>query len=315
MDQKDNRKQIQNHILGIAGTLLFHGLLIFLFYVIVFHTPIPPWPEEGGGGGGNGLEINLGTSNDGVGANQYADISMPSFENRKVSEPVTPPAEEEVKQAKAQDEEVLTQDNEESVAVPSKTENTKKKTEKKTEKTTPVVKQPVKPVALVQPVVNQNALYKKKSNNDGTTGKPGNQGREDGKTGSGNYGGTGTGKGTGDGSGSGSGSGSGTGSGIGSGNGGGVGGGNSYDLGGRIARKFQLPFYNSPEQGKIVVSIKVNKQGKVTYAAAGAKGTTISEIGLRQQAENAALKTVFAPDANAPEEQRGTITYNFRKVK
>jgi outer membrane biosynthesis protein TonB len=311
MDQKDNRKQIQNHILGIAGTLLFHGVLIFLFYMIVFHTPIPPWPEEGGGGGGNGLEINLGTSNEGMGADQFADISMPSFENRKVSEPVTPPSEQDVKMAKTQDEEVLTQDNEESVAVPSKTENTKKKTEK----TTTVVKQPVKPAAPVQPVVNQNALYKKKSNNDGTTGKPGNQGREDGKTGSGNYGGTGTGKGTGDGSGTGSGSGSGSGSGIGSGTGGGVGSGISADLGGRPARSFGKPFYNSPEQGKIVVSIKVNKQGKVTYAAAGAKGTTISEIGLRQQAENAARKTVFAPDDNAPDEQRGTITYNFRKVK
>lgn len=310
MDQKDNRKQIQNHILGIAGTLLFHGLLIFLFYVIVFHTPIPPWPEEGGGGGGNGLEINLGTSDQGMGTNQYADISMPSFENRKVSQPVTPPAEQEVKQAKTQDEEVLTQDNEESTSVPSKTEKTKKKTENTT-----AVKQPTQPAAPVQPVVNQNALYKKKSNNDGTTGKPGNQGREDGKTGSGNYGGTGTGKGTGDGSGTGSGSGSGSGSGIGSGTGGGTGSGISFDLGGRTVRSLQKPFYNSPEQGKIVVSIKVNKQGKVTYAAAGAKGTTISEIGLRQQAENAALKTVFAADANAPDEQTGTITYNFRKVK
>ncbi len=311
MDQKDNRKQIQNHIFGIAGTLLFHGLLIFLFYVIIFHTPIPPWPEEGGGGGGNGLEINLGTSNDGMGADQFAEISMPSFENRKVSEPVTPPAEQVVKEVKTQDEEVLTQDNEESVAVPSKTEKTKKKTEK----TTPVVKQTVKPVVPVQPVVNPNALYKKKSNNDGTTGKAGNQGREDGKKGSGNYGGTGTGKGTGDGSGTGSGSGSGSGSGIGSGTGGGVGSGISFDLGGRTARSFGKPFYNSPEQGKIVVTIKVNKQGKVTFAEAGARGTSITEIGLRQQAEIAARKTVFAPDDNAAEEQKGTITYVFKKVK
>jgi outer membrane biosynthesis protein TonB len=311
MDQKDKRTHVQNHILGIAGTLLFHGLLIFLFFVIMFHTPIPPWPEDGGGGGGNGLEINLGTSDQGMGTNQYADISMPSFENRKVSEPVTPPAEQEVKQAKSEDEDVLTQDNEESAAVSSKTEKTKKKTEK----ATAVVKQVVKPAAPVQPVVNPNALYKKKSNNDGTTGKPGNQGREDGKTGSGNYGGTGTGKGTGDGSGTGSGSGSGSGSGTGSGTGGGAGSGISFDLGGRTARSFGKPFYNSPEQGKIVVSIKVNKQGKVTYAAAGAKGTDISEISLRQQAESAALKTVFVPDANAPDEQRGTITYNFRKVK
>lgn len=77
----------------------------------------------------------------------------------------------------------------------------------------------------------------------------------------------------------------------------------------------QKPFYNSNEQGKIVVSKKVNKQGKVTFAAAGAKGTTISEIGKRQQAENAALKTVFTLDDKAPDEQRGTITYVFKKVR
>jgi len=311
MDQKDNRNQIQNHILGIAGTLLFHGLLIFLFFVIVFHTPIPPWPEEGGGGGGSGLEINLGTSSDGMGENQYADISVPSFENRKISEPVIPPVEQEVKSTNTQDEDVLTQDNEESVSVPSITESAKKKTEKST-----TVKQTAQPVVPVQPVVNQNALYKKtKNTNDGTTGKSGNQGREDGKAGSGNYGGTGTGTGTGDGSGTGSGTGSGSGSGTGSGTGGGTGSGISFDLGGRQARSLQKPFYNSPEQGKIVVSIKVNKQGKVTYAAAGAKGTTISEIGLRQQAEAAARKTVFAADNNAPEEQKGTITYVFKKVR
>jgi hypothetical protein len=89
----------------------------------------------------------------------------------------------------------------------------------------------------------------------------------------------------------------------------------SYDLGGRGARSLPKPTYNSPEQGKIVVSIKVNRQGQVTYASAGAKGTTISEINLRHQAENTARKTVFEPDADAPEEQRGTITYVFVKQR
>jgi hypothetical protein len=89
----------------------------------------------------------------------------------------------------------------------------------------------------------------------------------------------------------------------------------SYDLGGRGARSLPKPTYNSAEQGKIVVSIKVNRQGQVTYASAGAKGTTIYEINLVQNAENAARKTVFEPDADAPEEQRGTITYVFVKQR
>ncbi len=311
MEQPDRKNNIQNHVLGIAGTLLFHGLLFLLFFLFVFHTPIPPWPDEGGGGGGNGLEINLGASSEGMGADQYAQVSIPDFENKKVPEPVVTPLQEEVKSANTKAEDILTQDNEEAVSLPSKKDDRKPKIVKDN-----TVKQPLQPPVVAQPVVNTNALYKKNKNtNDGITGKPGNQGREDGSSGSGNYGGTGTGKGGGNGSGNGSGSGSGSGSGTGSGSGSGNGNGISFDLGGRPARSLQKPFYNSPEQGNIVVTIKVNKQGKVTYASAGAKGTDISEIGLRQQAENAALKTVFAPDENAPDEQRGTITYKFKKVK
>jgi outer membrane biosynthesis protein TonB len=311
MDRPDKKQGVKHHLAGLAGTLLFHGLLVFLFITLVFTTPVPPWPEEGGGGGGSGMEINLGNSDDGAGTNQYADISIPDFVNQKAPEPVAPPAQEEVKSPVSDAQDVLTQENEESVAVPSKPEKTTKKPEPEK-----VVRQTPQPVAPPQPVVNQNALYKKKKNSsDGTTGKPGNQGREDGTAASGNYGGTGTGKGTGNGSGTGPGTGSGSGSGTGDGKGGGIGNGVSYDLGGRKAASLQKPLYNSDDQGVVVVSIKVNKLGKVTYASAGAKGTTISELGLRKQAENAALHTVFSPDENAPDEQRGTITYKFVKVR
>lgn len=184
------------------------------------------------------------------------------------------------------DERLVTENTEETPAL--------EKVKKKIEKPNPV---PVtKPTAVVEkpkePTVNQKALYPGKSTktapggNQGITGKPGDQGKPDGTPGSPNYEGNG-----------------------------GKGNGISYDLGGRGARSLPKPAYNSPEQGKIVVSIKVNKEGKVTYASAGAKGTTISEINLRQQAENAALKTMFAPDAEAPEEQRGTITYVFVKQR
>jgi len=310
MEQTDKQKQVRSQIIGIAGTLLVHGLLVLLFILLVFHTPIPPWPEEGGGGGGSGLEINLGNSDDGMYANESAPISIPDFENNKVSQTVEPPMDPDMKSANTDAEDILAQDNEESVAVPAKPENVKKKVEKDN-----TIKQPVKPEVVVKPVVNPNSLYKKKTTTDGTTGKPGNQGREDGKAGAGNYGGTGTGSGTGDGSGTGSGSGSGSGSGTGGGKGGGTGNGIKFDLGGRQARSLAKPTYISQEQGKIVVSIKVNRQGKVTQAVAGAKGTDISELNLRKQAEDAALRTVFASDTNAPYEQKGIIIYKFVKVK
>jgi len=310
MARTDKQKQVNDHLAGIAGTLLFHGLLLVLFLTLIFRTPIPPWPEEGGGGGGNGLEINLGTGNDGMSNNQYADISMPSFENKKSVQAI-PLQQDELTPKSSDDEDVLTQETEDAPAVPAKPET---KPQKASEK--PVVNQPPQKEQVKQPVVDPNALYKKSSKtSDGTTGKPGNQGREDGSKNSGNYGGTGTGTGTGNGTGSGSGTGSGTGSGVGSGNGSGTGSGTSYDLGGRAARYLPKPQYNSPEQGIIVVSIKVDRTGKVTYASAGAKGTTISEIGLRQQAESAARRTTFAANPDAPEEQRGTITYKFVKSR
>ncbi len=91
----------------------------------------------------------------------------------------------------------------------------------------------------------------------------------------------------------------------------GMGDGVSFDLEGRGSIHLPKPAYESMEQGKVVVTIWVDKQGKVTRALEGAKGTTISDLTLHRLARDAALKAVFTPDPNAPETQKGTITYNF----
>jgi periplasmic protein TonB len=87
----------------------------------------------------------------------------------------------------------------------------------------------------------------------------------------------------------------------------------SFDLDGRGSVFLQKPIFNPPVEGKIIVTIIVDKEGKVIFASASSKGTTISDYKLRQQAENAARKSLFAPDKNAPGEQHGTITYVFVK--
>jgi periplasmic protein TonB len=89
----------------------------------------------------------------------------------------------------------------------------------------------------------------------------------------------------------------------------------SFDLSGRAARFLPKPTFNSSVDGKIVVTIKVNIEGKIISASAGAKGTTITEPNLRKQAENAAHNSLFTRDINAPEDQRGTITYVIVKEK
>ena len=91
---------------------------------------------------------------------------------------------------------------------------------------------------------------------------------------------------------------------------GGAGGGPSYDLGGRNAKSLPRPSTDFNEEGTIVVDIWVDQDGRVQRTQIG-KGTTISNSKMRETAINAARSSVFAPDKDAAELQKGTITYKF----
>lgn len=131
-------------------------------------------------------------------------------------------------------------------------------------------------------------------------------------TSQGSKGGKGTGTGTGTGSGTGTGDGSGIGDGSGPGKGDGTG--PNFSLHGRSAKYIPVPDYTEQEQGKVVVDVWVDKNGNVTKAIAGAKGTTTSNPSLWRKAQQAALNAKFSVNLNAPEEQKGTITYNFIRL-
>ena len=92
---------------------------------------------------------------------------------------------------------------------------------------------------------------------------------------------------------------------------GGKGNGTGYDLGGRGAKSLHRPSDDFSEEGIIVVDIWVNQAGQVTRAEVSNKGTTLINSEMRQKAKQAALRSSFASDPNAPEEQHGTITYTF----
>jgi outer membrane biosynthesis protein TonB len=267
MLSNNEQKERKSRIAAIVGTLLFHALMLVVLLLLAFHTPLPLPGEEG-------VEVNLGYSDEGMGDIQPDEPAL-------APNTAPPPA-----KTKA-DDQVVTENTEEAPAIVKVNKKAEKPSPTPVKKTAPVAEPPK------EPTVNQKAMYPGKSTktvaggNQGTTGKPGDQGKPDGTPGSPNYDGTG-----------------------------GKGNGSSFDLGGRGTRGGLVPpVYNSPEQGRIVVSIKVNREGKVTYAVAINKGSTITEINLRQQAEIAARKTLFQSDANAPEEQRGTITYVFVKQK
>ncbi len=86
-------------------------------------------------------------------------------------------------------------------------------------------------------------------------------------------------------------------------------GGNSWSLSGRsLSGRLVQPSYNSNEEGRITVNIRVDANGNVTSASVGSP-TNISSSELRNAAVAAAKATKFTSGDGVA---AGTITYNFR---
>lgn len=310
----EKEKEKGQHLKAWVWSLLIHGAIILFFVLFKMVVPDPPMFA----GGSDGVEVNFGTSEDGMG-----DVQPSPAMDEEIAT-ATPPKPEPV--AEQQEEKIVTQDLEETPAVVEKKIEPVKKVEKKIVPPTPVVKKEVKPVPVetkpvekviekpvepAKPVVNSAAIYKGKKNqnpstgNEGTTGKPGDQGVKEGSLYSKNHG---KGGGTGDGSGNGPG---GSGGGLGDGNGPGTGSGVTFNLDGRKMLAIPKVNDNSQETGKVVVSITVDKTGKVINAVPGARGSTTTATGLYAKAKQAAMKAQFDVNPNAAEEQKGTITFIF----
>tara|TARA_R110002033_G_C3828081_1_gene233685 strand:- start:74 stop:898 length:825 start_codon:yes stop_codon:yes gene_type:complete len=85
----------------------------------------------------------------------------------------------------------------------------------------------------------------------------------------------------------------------------------NYNLAGRNALSKPIEKPDCNEEGIVVVSIEVDKTGKVIKATPGVKGSTNTAKCLLDPAKAAALKTTWNPDKNAPTKQIGTIIYRF----
>lgn len=276
------------------GTIVFHALLLLALFFLALKTPLPLPDEEG-------VEVNLGFSNVGRDVQQVQPDEIQAPPPQAVQEMIEEQAEE--KKADASDEEIIEQETEEAPTIIAKPE-AKKEPEKKIEKPvekpkeekkkevapvkTPEEVKPKEPEPKPEPVVDQRLIYtgKKASSSEGNDTQLGDKGIADGVPNAANYSGPG---------------------GLGS-------EGISYNLGDRKASTLPKPSYNSDDQGRVNVSIWVDKNGRVTRAEILQKGTTVSDINLKNMARQAALKAFFAPDPSAPEIQKGTITYNFIKL-
>ncbi|MFA8299288.1 MAG: energy transducer TonB [Hyphomicrobiales bacterium] len=271
---------------GLIGTVIFHAILLVLFLTLAFRTPLPLPGEEG-------VEVNLGYSNVGQGKKQYA--KAPKTSPKPKQESVKPKTTTSPKPQKVSNDQSITQNTEDAPALPKEKKPEKAKIDSTRVKTPSKVlaDNTSKPKEKVEetPKVNPRALYKgpSKSSSDGgsegITNQPGNQGKPNGTLGAQKYEGEG-----------------------------GLGNGISFSLNGRSAKNIPKPGYNSTEQGRVVVTIYVDKSGRVLRAQAGAKGTNVSDPSLRRVAEKAALKAKFSESSAASQLQKGTITYNFIRM-
>lgn len=242
------------------------------YFYIVFKTP--PLPENGTGG----ILVNYGTVDEGMGSD-YMSTDEPSVaENANNTRPdkVTDAAPTEEKSVtESSDKNVVTQNSEDAPEVAA---NTKKPSNT-------VATQPDK--TPTKPTVNQNALYKGKTNNgvgegDGNGNAPGNQGKPTGSTLANNYDGTG------------------------SGNGG------SLNMAQRSFISKPSVSDNGRHTGKVVVDLRVDKNGNVVYAKAGARGTTITDPGLLDKCEDAVRNSRLNALETAQDQQIGTVTFVFK---
>ena len=239
------------------GVVVLVYLLFFLVFTLLGLKHMEPLPPEYG--------IELDMSGGGGGGSQASAQPAPQSEPENVAPAKTAKVTNSAK--------VSTQRLEETPKVVA--ENTRQ-TNEKIENSNP------------EPTVNENALFKKRTNS--------------------NQFGTGTGSGTGSGSGTGVGSGSGSGGGNGAGIGKGEG---DFWLDGRPVIHKEYPHAPKNTQGYVIVEFLADKNGKVVYAKAGARGTTINDAALWAECERAAKASTFKSKAEAIGEDKGTIRYKF----
>ena len=288
----------KNKITGLVGTFVLHAVVLVLLFLIVVSKP--KVQEEGG------VPVMLGNMEMAQGnADPYTltdvDIldepQLPTEES--APEPVpTPPVKTEM----------ITQEDEPTIAVPKK--ETPKPTPKKetVKKKTADKKEPVKPKEKTEAEKRAEAerlAAEKKAAEEKAAAEAAAK-RIAGAFGKGTQMGS---KGT---AVSGTGiQGSPTGNAA-EGKSTGVGGYGTFDLNGRSLGPggLPMPVYNVQEEGRVVVTITVNSAGQVVHTSIN-KRTNTANAALRKAAEDAARKAKFN-SVSGVNNQTGTITYYFK---
>ena len=282
-------------------TVLLSALLLLLFYIGL--TYLDP-PEE------SGIAINFGTMEFGSGKvqpkekikSEPLDIpEPPSQTEQEVVEEIVEQEEikEEVVEKDATTEKVITQESEESIRIKQQKEAKRKAdAEVRKAKAAADKKAREKREAEERKRAEEEAKKKKLDNLIGGIGK--SDGTESGSEGNDNragdkgspegnpyatsyYGAPGSGNGTG-----------------------------GYGLNGRSLVSKGKVQQECNEDGRVVVRIVVDKNGRVIKATPGVKGTTNNAPCLLEPAKKTALLHKWNLDSNAPSQQIGFVVVNFK---
>lgn len=276
---------------GLAGSAIIHIALLLVLVFFAFTLPAPPEAEQG-------ILVNFGTDETGSGIIEPSPAAVQTE---------TSPPQASVPDARVKEEALITQNDEEAPEVKKVDPNAEKKRLEKIESDRKLraeaeaerIRKQQEEIERKRKEAEQqrladitnktkNALANARnsgtsSTSEGVAGGTGNQGVPTGSVESNVHA-----------------------------PGGGLGNkGISYSLGGRGYQKLPSPKYDYQGEGRVVVEVSVDRQGKVIQAVPGIKGSTTLEEYLLRVAKEAALQAEFEVSSDAPVVQKGTITYNF----
>ena len=257
-------------------TILMAIILLLMFWVgMDYMDP----PLEGG------IAVNFGTSSVGSG-NVQPTKPIASAPKNTAPQPEPTPPQPEIK------DEVVTQDIEDAPVIEEKPKDTPKpKVDQPKEKPVEEPKEEVKPdpkpdqstTSALDALINGPKNDGVAQGGEGDDNQAGDKGDPNGDPNASSYYGTGK----------------------------GLDGDGNYQLGGRKALGKPKRVQECNEAGTVVVSIEVDRSGKVIKAVPGVRGTTNNSRCLLEPAKAAALATKFNADGKAPSKQIGKIVYRF----
>jgi len=281
-----------------AGTYtgIVCGVILALCFLISWTNPLPEVPpvEEG-------IEVNLGNSDQGLGEEAPMIPGPPAAEEEEIN---TPPRTQIAQADQVKEVETDDTDKEAPEAVIPKPVEKKVESKKIPTKETTVKNNKPAPQVVNNPTPAPKkpaAVYKggtatgtggndadtwNNSRNQGVAGGKGDQGKAGGNPDSDSY----------------------------TGNGGTGNSGVSISRGLQGRRISKLPSFEDDfnENAKVAVDVKVDAAGRVVSATYQPRGSTTSDGGMRSIAIQKAKQIKFNPSENGGEESIGTIIFNFR---